>query len=406
MPMANLLNLSNAFLKSIDNNLKTIYLQYVRDNSRYKELIARLQHIRSQIDEGRISARIDYLISRIKRQPRTEKRIVEVVKDDKVIGILCDNIEKPYIGFVRDETPISCSHAIGADDIVYSFNKEQLPEIFIKEDISDFDDLKGPLFISLYTHDYRSFAGFTCLILVSSLNKAVVVDTLTVRNLKHKIFHCGTVKFFHCKRCVDYFKREFGDIGCYSSLEKTTDVYVDWRIRPLSKVMVGILNDDLSKMINGFKATTEPRSTNDALKYNYTLFTDEKLEIADLTYTFMEFYRIEKLNYDVAYNILKLRNFIARSNNESPWYVLTDRQVVQLVVKKPETSEAFQRVLLRISALAREHIFDFVLIIKNMRRDEREVVPVAHLFEPENAVENCESDEVSEFSVTGGDENK
>lgn len=398
--MTKLFTLSNTFLKSIDHNLKSIYIQYLRDNTRYNELVQRLKHLRSQIDEGRITARIDYLISRINRNPRVKKNIVEVYKDNKLVGILCDNIEKPHISIMRDETHVECDHNL--KDVVQNYprNDSNMLDMTMCTNLDDIDLEDGILFISLYMHDYRSFAGFTCVMLISTLHKTYVIDTLSIRDVRHKLWHCGTRKIFHCSKCVESFQREFGSLGCFTSLNHSTDVYVDWRIRPINNVMMDILKHDVLKMISNSQNISQPESKNiiNASSYDYTLFTNEDIEISELTNVFMVYYNISKTDYDVVYNILKLRNFVASSNNESPWYVMTDKQVVRLIVEKPETSESFMRVIKRASALAREHIFDIVLIIRNFRRDEESTGLDARLFEDE--IEEQESDNVSTFSIS------
>lgn len=400
--MTRLLGLSNAFLKSIDSNLKTIYLQYIRDKTRYRELIDRLKYIRSQIDECAISARIDYLIARLNRLPTAIKNIVEVYKDEKLVGVLCDNIEKPQIEFIRDETEITCTHENSNENIEHDF-QDITDEIVVYDDVSEFDNTNSPVLISLYTHDYRTFSGFTCIMLISTPEKTFAIDTLNVRDLRHKLFHCGTVKYFHCSKCYVSYKREFGNLGCYKTFNIETELYVDWRIRPLNKVMMNILKEDAMKMQSALtrkEVIVEQRVLYHLSEYNYTLFADENVNISELTHLFLTFYGIDGKNFHAAHSVLKLRNFIAKSNNESPWYVLTDKQVVILIVKKPETQESFLMVMERTSALAKEHMSDIVLIFRNLESEKVVVRPSPLAFNREESSEENKQDSDSTFSIT------
>ncbi|KAM0684767.1 hypothetical protein COBT_004025, partial [Conglomerata obtusa] len=77
-------------------------------------------------------------------------------------------------------------------------------------------------------------------------------------------------------------------------------------------------------------------------------------------------------NRNYVNEIIKLRYFIAKNNNESIDYVMTDKQLIDIIYTKPINRQDFIDSLGRMSALVREHMCDIILIIKKIMEANNE----------------------------------
>lgn len=68
-------------------------------------------------------------------------------------------------------------------------------------------------------------------------------------------------------------------------------------------------------------------------------------------------------------DLLRLREFIAKKNDENVNYVMTERQMVLLMVGQPCSKKVFKDVLPRCSPLVRAHIEDILLVFRHTDRD-------------------------------------
>ncbi|KAM0686713.1 hypothetical protein COBT_002060 [Conglomerata obtusa] len=88
--------------------------------------------------------------------------------------------------------------------------------------------------------------------------------------------------------------------------------------------------------------------------------------------SFMDKYFLLEDNGNYVDEIIKLRYFIAKNSNESIDYVMTDKQLLDLIYTKPLNREDFIDCLGRMSALVREHMCDIILIIKKIMEGNNE----------------------------------
>ncbi|KAM0684981.1 hypothetical protein COBT_003810, partial [Conglomerata obtusa] len=60
--------------------------------------------------EDQTQARIDMIICKLLREQNTNCRIVKVYRGDKLLGVVGDNVIKPNILFLKNNTEIVCNH--------------------------------------------------------------------------------------------------------------------------------------------------------------------------------------------------------------------------------------------------------------------------------------------------------
>ncbi|KAM0685185.1 hypothetical protein COBT_003606, partial [Conglomerata obtusa] len=82
--------------------------------------------------------------------------------------------------------------------------------------------------------------------------------------------------------------------------------------------------------------------------------------------SFMDKYFLSEDNKNLVSEIIKLCYFIAKNNNEIIEYVMTDKQLLDLIYTKPLNREDFIDCLGRMCLHIREHMYDLILIIKKL----------------------------------------
>lgn len=370
----NILNLATDLVKTTNNQITNIYNEYKTDKSKHQKLLDKIKELKSQFNENKISARIDLLICKLKNETKTNYKIIEVVKDNELVALITDNMIKPNSEYRKSiGTKVDCKHTLNYD---LDFG-ENIDYIEIK-DINELNNIQNePALIKLYKHTYRSYLGFTCYILIITKKCNYLIDTLKVRNITHDFFGCETVKFFHCENCITFFEREFCDLSCVSIYNAETEnkIYCDWRIRPLHNIMKTFIQKDIKFMKKDFekhKLYCLNKLQDILIKEKYTndfVIFNEDIEI--YAENLINHFNVAKENKIMIMECLKLRDFIAKSNDESINYVMTDAQLIKLIFTKPQDRDEFIECFGRMSALVREHIHDFIAIIKSHGSEDK-----------------------------------
>ncbi|KAM0675159.1 Exosome component 10 [Gurleya vavrai] len=397
--MKNLIDLSTSLVQKTNSHLSQIFAEYKSDPLKYNEILIKINNLKKFITEEKSIARIDMIICKLNSTIINKNRIIKITRDGKLLGVVCDNIIKPVINIEKCDEIFDCNHNL-------KMNQNNFNGIYDENNfllIEDYDNLnnilseiQGPVMIKIYKHDYRTFKPFTCFILIVTQQNYFLIDTLKLRKIKNDFFKCKNYKLFHCLNCKIQFENEFCNLGCFEVMEGRTNIFCDWRIRPLNTILKEIIKNDVSLLIEDFqyflkqkeeKKREELISKKCIFKYNSKIFKNElgldsenynKLNdyhTEDASFSnvgdiFVKKYTISEDNKKLVDEILKLRCFIAKSNNESLFYVLTDNQVLNLIYKKPLNRDDFIECLGRMSALAREHCCDFTMIIQQFEKEE------------------------------------
>lgn len=143
--------------------------------------------------------------------------------------------------------------------------------------------------------------------------------------------------------------KDFGSIGCYGNFDIfSNNVYIDWRIRPLDQAFVTVMVENMRELISmsNIQIPTE--------KYQVE-------EINEIT----EFIERNSLPQDCPFlaEVLNLRQYLAKHHDEGVQYVLTDKQVIELLENVPTTVQEFEAIMPRMSSVLRLHVGDFILIL-------------------------------------------
>lgn len=408
--MSKLLELASKLVKTINQNTGEI-LQGIKDYpEQHKIIMNKISALKNRIDEEKTSARLDFIICKVTKSSQTKSKTVKVIKNGEIVAIIADNTIKPEIKTHLEVLDIECKCTK-----IYQNANFCLHKIKQINETSYFNSMIGqPLLIRLYKHSYRSFIGFTCFILIVSENECLLLDTLVHRKIVHDIFKCGTLKYFHCEDCYNQFTTEFCNIGCYEIMDGCEIVYCDWRIRPYDIIMNQLIENDIEEMINDYKhfyksllKTQADRAIenkiNDASllvnetynsslvsQYESSLYTASSCDFDYIADQFISYYNISHDSKLLVTELIKLRNFIAKSNNESVFYTMTDDQLCKLVCNQPQTKEEFLQCLTRMSALAREHVIDFLMLIDKCAK----VKKTEALFCEKNEISNSSSNSI------------
>ncbi|KAM0685059.1 hypothetical protein COBT_003732, partial [Conglomerata obtusa] len=88
----------------------------------------------------------------------------------------------------------------------------------------------------------------------------------------------------------------------------------------------------------------------------------------------MDKYFLTEDNKNLVSEIIKICFFIAKNNNESIEYVMTDKQLLNLNYKKPLNGEDIIDSLGRMCLHIREHIYDIILIINKFWKQMMNII--------------------------------
>ncbi|KAK1347838.1 exosome complex exonuclease Rrp6 [Hamiltosporidium tvaerminnensis] len=391
----------------------------LNENNSIAESITKISELLNKFDENffdKTTARIDHILCNLNKQP-VHSKIIKIIKDKKVIFYFGDGNAKP----LNVEFPIlnlNCTHLLKKSDFLELENNFYFKTWFSKSKGKQFVPTTEflhvnytPIFINssaqisfieeaiksekiicvdVKQHTFRSFRGYTTYLLLLSPSHSFIIDAVTLQYEIPKLsfLNCSIKKIVPNTNCLEILKRDFNlEMGCVYNLEKDNNyrsVIVDWRINPLTEELYDFA---FEKIFNSIIKIKEDLSENDCegrSSFRITPITEEGIDMATINNLTpiktgiseideKELARIFSRKYNF-YNdgellgkILKLRYFIAKSEDESLQFVMTDEQVQNVVVNKPSNIEQFFSCFDRISPLVRIHISDFLLTIKEKK---------------------------------------
>lgn len=289
---------------------------------------------------------------------------------NKIEAYDCDRKDEPiYIRCNRDIQAIVTLNEIkpiinnvekledGADNL-FSISSyfEPLKEYVIvknEEALRELDSSLKDVCLAIFDHEYRSYEGFTCFLAIYLPSGYLyIVDGIKFREiLPHLRLLKGDVnKIIHCQRCVERLIKDFGNIKSYQNFSAPdSEIYVDWRIRPLNEDLISIIcrtiQDSVENINDGISTERHEASVINEIE------------------AFAENYGLPP-NMDILPDLLKLRQYLARTNEESINYIMSDTQLYNLIVNNPVNLEEFEHLFDRMSSVLRLHVTDFLLIFR------------------------------------------
>jgi len=293
---------------------------------------------------------VNQLLSKIEDNNKQCKDIVYVRKDENILAVVSRDVVKPTIGQV-DKINIEC------DCLLNGFGKLEDNKGYVvvdsEENLRRLDGMLSNVVLGVYEHDYRCFEGFVAVIgLYMPDGYVYIIDGIRFREIipQLRLLRCGVTKILTSQRGVEWLIRDYGALGCYQNFNiPESEVYIDWRIRPLSEVMCCAICTDLMNAVK---------------KCNMSLLTERHEPIhVDEVESFMDLFNIAMSKRALVEDLIKLRTYLAKNNDESPQFVMTDTQLYQVILNMPENVSEFELLLGRMSSILRLHVSDFLIII-------------------------------------------
>lgn len=267
----------------------------------------------------------------------------------------------------------------------------------------------SPIFIHSFTHSYHTYVPFTCYLLVRVFETDFIFNLISHNELLNKnvlndLFSCKFNKFMNEETLYLLSKQFKVKMCCFFIVQTSESGLVDWRVdvEPKWFKVGAFLGEkfESNKNVDNQKNNGDNKNINDKnvdniedLRNNFNSSLSENirnnLEVKEKykSFDYNEIYDssadissvhsrlCKKLNISSETNpmdsetsssstlmkILKLRDFIAKTNNESVGYVLTDTQIVQMM-----TNKVIDRT--RLSPLMRAHAPDFNFVLSKQQK--------------------------------------
>lgn len=293
---------------------------------------------------------VSLFLSKIEDNNTQCKDVVYVRRDGNLVAVVSRDVVKPAVGQV-EKLSSEC------DCIFSRFQRFEDSKGYImvdtEENLRKLDGMLTNVILGVYDHDYRSFEGFTAVLgLYVPDGYIYIVDAIKFREIlpQLRLLRCGVPKVVTSQQGVDRLIRDFGVLGCYQNFNvPESDVFIDWRIRPLNEVMCCAICNDLIDAVE---------------KHNMSLVTERHEPMpVDEVEAFMDTFNLGESKRALVEDLIKLRTYLAKNNDESPQFVMTDTQLYQVILNMPADISEFELLLNRMSSILRLHVSDFLIIL-------------------------------------------
>ncbi|KAK9500201.1 hypothetical protein O3M35_001505 [Rhynocoris fuscipes] len=262
------------------------------------------------------------------------------------------------------------------------------------------DDLlqQKEIAVDLEHHSLRSFMGITCLLQISTREKDYIIDALSLRHVLYKLNEVFTkptiLKIFHSALSdIEWLQRDLGvyvvnmfdtyhaakvlsypKLGLSYLLKKFCNVtsnkrfqMYDWRIRPLSQAAMNyaridthyliyiyeMMTNELTSQAPGLLPVVFQRSTDTCKRiYHKPILTED---------SYMNLYRKSGRQFDsrqmyALKEIYKWRDQVAREEDESPGYILTNHMLMQICQTLPREMQGILACCNPVPPSVRQHL--------------------------------------------------
>ncbi|KAI5141590.1 exosome complex exonuclease RRP6 [Nematocida parisii] len=247
--------------------------------------------------------------------------------------------------------------------------------------------------VDIKTHKFRSYSGFTCYIQVATLESIYLFDMIELRNNSElltfwsnssvvKVFYKATEKVYWLKKDLQYTVKAYVDLlSIYGYPEEVTNLgravmyatgrklrkqlqLMDWRYKPISVEMCTDLTEQVGYLLLSVagmaKKCTEEQFVSG---YNYKA---KKIESDLSPEEFLLSKNIEPTEISVKLHML--RDFIAKQEDESPQFLMTDKQLVRFIKEQPTTQEQVFSLFKNISPLFKANLNNFINLLHSTHK--------------------------------------
>ncbi|OAG28886.1 exosome complex exonuclease RRP6 [Nematocida displodere] len=324
--------------------------------------------------------------------------------------ILSTNIPRPQIDFKDRQSKYTCANT-GPEQLIAQFPlsaaeltrihpllakasptpPKRVVHVETKEDLqaANAEILKHAVIgVDVKSHSFRSYKGFICYIQASTEEQIYLFDMLALRNVSEHmtfLFCEKTVKIFYkLPKKKKAIEKDFGrsvplalDVAVLSQasmpvclLNRMIKLYlnvqihkefhlIDWRYRTLTREIETQLTNDVKYLIPLAAVISQQLLLQTFLNIS---FNDKPLEHSPITpEEFASTHQIE--NTHSLKEVLLLREFIAKQEDESPDFILTSKQVTTLLKQMPTTPEDVFSLLPKISSLFKANLNNFLRVL-------------------------------------------
>lgn len=343
-----LMDLTAEFVKTIN---MTIRLMDPKNKDHMKiidDLKLKIKRIMSKCENSEFL--VNSLVSKMEENNKKCEDIVYVRREGSIKAIVSRDVLKPVLCNVK-KLEIHCECLMSPFEAFNPFSGYFIIEN--EEDLRILDSHLKEVVIGIFDHEYRSFEGFTCLIgIYVPEGHVYIIDALKFRDIitQLRLFTCQVKKIFCSQNNVERVLDDFGSMGCYQNFNvPESDVYIDWRIRPLNEILCSIICNELTIAVE---------------KVNNRFITEryEKTSVNELE-CFLDSYNLGSSLSDLSSDLLKLRTYLARNNDESVQFVMTDDQLYSILINRPSNVQEFEVLFERMSSVLRLHVGDFLLVL-------------------------------------------
>lgn len=343
-----LMGFTSEFVKTLNVAIPNFNLKDFEEVSEIQALQQRLNSIMGKLASSEENASV--LLDQIENSSPTCKDVVYVRHDNNLKAIVSRDIIKPKIRALQ-KLQIDCTC-----DWQIKKQFQASKGFFIvetEEKLREVDSALNEAVVGVFSHSYRTYTPFCCIIALYSPDGYIyIIDAIKFRTIIPglRLLKCGVKKVFTSRRAVDAIFTDFGTMGCYRNFDiPASDFYVDWRIRPINEAFEGIICDDLMKAVE---------------KLNMGLPTELHVPtVEDATANFLGEFNLTEVSAEIVKNLLNFRDYLAKLNDEGPQYVISDKQLYNLIVNMPSSLEEFESLFDRMSAVLRLHASDFMIIL-------------------------------------------
>ncbi|KAF9763326.1 Exosome complex exonuclease rrp6 [Nosema granulosis] len=439
------------FLKKLNGLLVYMNQNKIQKDSKFDNIKQKIEIIKDMFKDS--EKNVKERLQSIKIDKKIRNNIKYNFENEAITTITSNSIKKIKVESAVFDTK-ECNHTFKEIPI---FNYHQTTYLKTKDQLNE---LSGSEYIVVdaFYHNYRSYNGFLCFLTVlDPFGTIYIIDALQFREkiIEMDLFGCRFKKIFISRG--SYFKclKDFKNINCFTVFENGLStnlqdkMYVDWRIRPIDKYLIFLLQIDIVKnlnLLNGvFKIkSTRTKKIDDLTKKLETLdikttenierkfycvetmeecnkLTDKELERAvkkiEILFPFID--KIAKLINSKTINnehiyveekegfefvdksgknktlvvskyikskfkakkspyleqIIKHREHIAMENDESIFYILSNKKLVEITEKKPADYKSLAKILIDVSPLIKEDFQGFLYRKKrvNLKKSNKKI---------------------------------
>lgn len=384
-----------------------------------KDIHARVQRLLPGEDSAEVFEKLDAILRQIESPaadalPQTPPTSLIHLKHGNKEIILSDNVPRPQAQFSSVDPRQSATPMLPAETSIADMSSMIAS---MSAAISDTDTYAEPLFvdsedvftevrdilnaqaflaIDIENHSFRSYSGFVCLLQIATLSHIYIIDAIALRHRVKELSlfeNPSVLKVMHGADCdVLWLQRDYNisiaslfDTQCFSAHafpgerlsllhivlnctgEKITKAFqlADWRIRPLPQGMLTYAANDVKYLFRVAKILSQHCATlhqpiQASHKKTMKMYSPPKCIGAP---RFARKYGIKESA--ALENLLRLRDFIAKEEDENPQFILSNQQIRQIFtcLRPLETQEDLLRLLKKTSPLLKSNMTSFMRII-------------------------------------------